>query len=683
MPDVLVAVSDAGIDFRVVRRVDNSLVKQLSRASIRVDQLKTRGRFVLVRLTPPYGAFVFVDEIRVLQGSHDPDDAEIPEETVDRLRVDLHTDHQKRLLRALDRLRVRVTQSDLAGEFAQRVEALRTTADRAPSERTGKVRFMDPQLVTDLNRQLRDLQLDVLGRTASAQSGRLAVWDVSPWADLHPGDVPPPEDEGLENLEIVAGTREYESQAFMVTNLGDRELTLDVGLQGPWQQGERWGGFVKLRHAVFMEFAEGALLADALPLLDHPLTIPPWESRLIWLEVYTGDARPGLHHGALTLSYTSGTEDSIGQQRVELIVDILSVGMPDEIPVATFSWQYLDSGRTPSLEGIEDAAVADLASHYNNFTILSNNSWTRPGRERGEVDNEGNLLRDPDFEEFDRWVTLCRPISQKGMTWFPSLPFHDGLETDTPRHRTYSQWTKKWVAHLAELGLEYDDFLVYPTDENVRGAFVNSGEAIDALDPGVRVFATTMMHDDDSVLLAAARYLDVCCVSLDVRRPRQITLLKESGTSVWSYVVGRRRSSPYAGYRLALWKAFDMGATGCGFWCYSENLSKSRNLWEHSGLDYNVIYTREGAPDGVSRAEEIIPSRRWEAWREGIEDYTYLDTLAQMIKRRGPSSESDRARRTLEAALERVLSAPEDDTQAELHRRKVLQAIVDLSASDA
>ena len=63
--------------------------------------------------------------------------------------------------------------------------------------------------------------------------------------------------------------------------------------------------------------------------------------------------------------------------------------------------------------------------------------------------------------------------------------------------------------------------------------------------------------------------------------------------------------------------------TGCGFWCYSENQSKSRNLWQHSGLDYNVIYTREGAPDNVSRAEAIIPSRRWEAWREGIEDWHF------------------------------------------------------------
>ena len=121
-----------------------------------------------------------------------------------------------------------------------------------------------------------------------------------------------------------------------------------------------------------------------------------------------------------------------------------------------------------------------------------------------------------------------------------------------------------------------------------------------------------------------------------------------------------------------------MGATGCGFWCYSENQSKSRNLWQHSGLDYNVIYTREGAPDNVSRAEAIIPSRRWEAWREGIEDYSHLHLLRQLLAQTSAAPDVDAAKKMLDAAIEQVLADPDDFSLADQHRRRVLECIVTL-----
>jgi hypothetical protein len=34
----------------------------------------------------------------------------------------------------------------------------------------------------------------------------------------------------------------------------------------------------------------------------------------------------------------------------------------------------------------------------------------------------------------------------------------------------------------------------------------------------------------------------------------------------------------------------------------------------------------------VPRVEAIIPSRRWEAWREGTEDYQYLHELRETIQ---------------------------------------------------
>lgn len=47
--------------------------------------------------------------------------------------------------------------------------------------------------------------------------------------------------------------------------------------------------------------------------------------------------------------------------------------------------------------------------------------------------------------------------------------------------------------------------------------------------------------------------------------------------------------------------------------------------------DFSIVYDAATAPEGVSRAEAQIQSRRWEAWRDGVEDYAYLGELRRRI----------------------------------------------------
>ena len=50
-----------------------------------------------------------------------------------------------------------------------------------------------------------------------------------------------------------------------------------------------------------------------------------------------------------------------------------------------------------------------------------------------------------------------------------------------------------------------------------------------------------------------------------------------------------------------------------------------------ANVSYALIYYSKDAPSDITRAEEIIPSRRWEAIREGSEDYEYLYQLQKTI----------------------------------------------------
>ena len=108
--------------------------------------------------------------------------------------------------------------------------------------------------------------------------------------------------------------------------------------------------------------------------------------------------------------------------------------------------------------------------------------------------------------------------------------------------------------------------------------------------------------------------------------------------SLWTYANPQgtlpSQADPYRYYRSAIWQAWNEGMTGFGYWIYS-----GRGAWNYFGVPgvteggYAVVYdsTRLDTPPEVSSQELIVPSKRWEATREGVEDYTYLWMLRSAI----------------------------------------------------
>jgi len=448
-------------------------------------------------------------------------------------------------------------------------------------------------LRTHLRATLATIGILLLSGEAPGNEG-LAVWYRSPWAEVLPQDAPDPQESDLTALHIVAGQNEYESQVFLITNFGSRSQSLQVELRGPLSRPEQWGGQIKLRHTVFVTGTEdrqdhglphedessqtGHLLADALPLLDHPLVIPAQQSQQIWLQVYTAEAVAGTYPGEIVLTVDKGE-----QRRLALSLEVLPVRIPDELPLATYSWQYIDGkkGHSRNLKGLEKEAVADLAAHYTNVNILGSHArWSDLSKENGDIDDQGNIIKQTDWSEFDRWIELGKPISQKGITWFPSMKVFQEMRKETTPYRTYSQWTSRWVAHLKEMGLGYDDFFAYPVDEDIAsGLFFNSVKAIRSVDPKIRIFAiyvpdmimrgtdgplgdliaAGMEPDWSEVVKAAAPYVDVWCIPRFSGYPLQREFLLNTGKPVWSYFISMRYKPPYQVYRLHCWDAFTRG----------------------------------------------------------------------------------------------------------------------------
>ena len=86
-----------------------------------------------------------------------------------------------------------------------------------------------------------------------------------------------------------------------------------------------------------------------------------------------------------------------------------------------------------------------------------------------------------------------------------------------------------------------------------------------------------------------------------------------------------KTASPLASYRLLPWEAWARGLDGCAFWAYADCGDQAGDAWDDfdgTRMDYAAVYGAAGAPAPLS--EPITPSKRWQAFRIGLQDVAIL-----------------------------------------------------------
>lgn len=110
------------------------------------------------------------------------------------------------------------------------------------------------------------------------------------------------------------------------------------------------------------------------------------------------------------------------------------------------------------------------------------------------------------------------------------------------------------------------------------------------------------------------------------------------------------------------WQAFYLGFKGAGFWNYAdtgsgENLGSAWDDFDGKRPDFSVIYEGENGT--------IVSSRRWEAWRMGVEDYELLTLYA---KAKGETA--------AKALAKTVLDNHQDVSRADAVRSRIMSELV-------
>jgi len=121
------------------------------------------------------------------------------------------------------------------------------------------------------------------------------------------------------------------------------------------------------------------------------------------------------------------------------------------------------------------------------------------------------------------------------------------------------------------------------------------------------------------------------------------------GKAYWHYEVpgDSRTLDAESFYRGKPWLAWKLGMTGGGFWVYSDSPFWGRYL---RNTEYGTIYPTDRGP---------VTTRRWEASRDGSEDFELLTIVRQRAWARSDSPESKKALALIDEAVAFVTAGPD------------------------
>ncbi|KYK37222.1 MAG: hypothetical protein AYK19_21880 [Theionarchaea archaeon DG-70-1] len=528
------------------------------------------------------------------------------------------------------------------------------------------------------------------------------VWTFNRWYPPKPYDTPYASQ--MEGLTIRACINERASGVFSINNLSEdtplRARIMMTDVEGK----ERIDSHaIQICKAAYLWDRVGNITADPLvPLNDAgEILVPPKTHERFWIFIHTKSRMPGAYTGSLMVQPFC----DFSPCTIPVHIEVCSLELPDQVPLSTFTWDHFEeyrgepynAGVLPDTRGQEDLYMEDLLHHGVNTFLIHYRLLPWP------KDENGNLSFDLDFTLFDKAVnrkkgkgTLVIECSLKG----DRLGLMCGLQFGNEQwDHAFTQWMKIVVTHLKEMGIAHDEVAFSFFSLNKR----NDWETVDNLchtarlvreiDPELKIFVDYGYKDPlckfDYHTKALKRVLPlVDIVAMPYQRlqnEEELKLLKDSKKHIWTYIsnhygydhlIHSRNLCAYGFYRLPLWTNFARQMDGAAIFSSTRWRGDPWNDWyfEDNTFSYDeATHERCTVYNGYSGP---ITSRRWEAWRMGIDDYKCLHMLKEAI------AQNERAQSEYETLLteacREVITKSDNPDLADQWRWRVIEAILSL-----
>ncbi len=363
------------------------------------------------------------------------------------------------------------------------------------------------------------------------------------------------------------------------------------------------------------------LSADALPRLNQAqtITLPAWDGRQLWLNFDTTHLAPGTWTSQVRLRTLEVDSKEVV---APITLTVWKPALPEKQPLRHCNWGYVHGSRH---KRYEDQSLQDRVAHGNNVFCSS-------FVPRVKVDEQGNFIGKIDYSKHDEFA---EKYARHGIILFQmtgGITGPAGFHQSDGYRKAYLRWMREWVEHLQDMGISYDQYAMYPVDEpglneGLVERYLFYAKLTREADPQVQMYTDPVKRITKEELTEMLPYVDIWCPNrigflLDVGADK-LAIMKSSNVQYWNYECegNAKHQSPLGYYRGQSWLAWHHDLTGIGFWSYCTSRA---DPWfkPHDTQDYLMTYQGDG----------VVSSKRWEAVRDGIEDYSMLTVLRDVLK---------------------------------------------------
>jgi len=460
---------------------------------------------------------------------------------------------------------------------------------------------------------------DTVARRAAALAKRFpneefVIDTVNPLAHISPLTLPKGQAEADYKILIPQGSCDY--RAFTLSN--PASIPLRVRFTESAQQAALTAALFEAKPVLT---ASLETVFDPLVPVGPIYDIAPGETVMLWLKL--------CGEGRHTLRIDGSRKRFIATTDVERAATIDNRSF-----LASVVWAYPGHGML-AMRG--DLARADLLAHHTSVAVIPPAMLTP--------------YRSVDFKGFSKVIEKYTGVSI--VLLFLDFRRNAPQLADPVWRRQFVQWYHGIIDSIRSVGRSDVRVFLYPYDEPVGEEIVMAHEVIRWMRSelaGVRLFATI----DNRSALALVSLVDIACVAEGLSSDPAVV----EGSKVWLYNMRGpgKDNLAYSYYRLMPWRAYARGFGGVGFWSYGDIYGSAWDDFDGRRPDFGVVY-EEGN-------QSLLSSRRWEAWRLGLEDAALLARYASMF--------GNQAARRL--AVD-VISSPNDEWRATSTRRLVLESI--------
>ncbi|MDD2706995.1 MAG: DUF4091 domain-containing protein [Verrucomicrobiae bacterium] len=283
-------------------------------------------------------------------------------------------------------------------------------------------------------------------------------------------------------------------------------------------------------------------------------------------------------------------------------------------------------------------AIEDMGRHLVNIPCARSSSCL-PAKEA--FDKEGNLIAPLNTAALDEWIKRWGHHAQ--YYWFylerskKDISFC-GENPGTGRFdKMVKQWLDAFVAHAKKLGIHPDQLIFHvldePRNDELFDAIAKWNIAMKKANSGIKCWSDPTWENASSSKTISPAFMemlkttDIICPHLPACKKIRENIYHIQGNkkTAFFYTASDRTASlldPYYAYRLQAWHCWANKCSGMGYWAYlSHHQNESDSDWDGFGdstYHWGMVYLAEGA---------MVSSKRWEAVREGVEDYECLKML--------------------------------------------------------